>query len=124
MLAGIYMVGAWLAQATVTTNPAVNGTSGTIRLKEDVNVAPNKVAIPGSDQVQSVVNGMAGWGLILALAAMIIAGVIWAFGAQSQNHHQATQGKRGVLIAAGAAALMTAAPAFVNWASGLGTAIK
>jgi len=107
MLAGIYAFGAWLGQATAP-----------------VTINPTKTNIPGSKEVESVVSGMAGWGLVLSLAAMIIAGVIWAFGAQSQNHHQATQGKRGVLIAAGCAALMTAAPAFINWAQGLGSTVK
>lgn len=76
--------------------------------------------IPGSQQLNSVISGLRGWGLLLAGAAIVISAVIWAFGANSQNSQQATAGKRGVLIAIAAAILIGAGPVLINWAFGLG----
>lgn len=89
----------------------------------NTNVGTNPNGIPGSEVLETLVGGLRGWGLILALAAIVIAGIIWAFGAQSQNAAQATQGRRGVLIALGVAALIAAAPLLVGWAEGLGKGV-
>jgi len=99
-------VGAFLGQVQNTTVDANGGT------------------MPGLNAVQDVVNSIARFGIVLCLGAMLVAAVIWAFGAQSQNHNQATQGKRGVLIAAGAAALIIASDQFINWAQGLGNSVS
>ena len=79
------------------------------------NTAPDAKGIPGADRLTSIVSGLGGWGLILCVAAIVIAAIIWAFGAQSQNQAQATQGKKGVLIAILCAAIIIAAPKLVQW---------
>jgi len=86
-------------------------------------IKPNEAGIPGTAQVSQVIGGMMWWGLLLAGAALIISAVIWAFGANSQNSQQATAGKRGVLIAVGAAVIIGAGQAFIEWAYTLGTGV-
>ena len=85
-----------------------------------VDLHPDSGAIPGGPQLQQVVNGMAGLGLIAAVGATVIAAVVWAFGSHSQNLHQTHAGKRGVLIGAGAAGVIGAAAALVNFFVKLG----
>jgi len=63
------------------------------------------------------------WSLLACILAIIIAAVIWAWGSQSQNAAQATQGKKGVLVAIGAAAVIVAAGALVEWGASFGDAI-
>ena len=65
-------------------------------------------------------DGLYSWSLILILAALVVAAIAWAWGAQS-NHHGATSGgRRGVLIAAGAGLLVGMAPQIVNFFYGIG----
>lgn len=80
--------------------------------------------IPGAEKAVGIVSGLRGWGLILCVGAIVIAAIIWAFGAQSQNQAQATQGKKGVLIAILCAAVIIAAPELVKWGTGFGDGIK
>ena len=84
------------------------------------NIGVNADEIPGKDKALSIVSGLRGWGLILCVGAIVIAAIIWAFGAQSQNQAQATQGKKGVLVAILCAAVIIAAPGLVEWGTGLG----
>lgn len=88
------------------------------------NTAPDAAGIPGADRLTSIVSGLGGWGLILCVAAIVIAAIIWAFGAQSQNQAQATQGKKGVLIAVLCAAIIIAAPELVTWGIKFGEGFK
>ena len=85
-----------------------------------VTVNPNAQALPGGQQLTQVVNGLAAFALIGAVAGLIIAAVVWAFGAHSQNPHHAQVGKRGVLFAAGAAGIIGASAALVNFMVNLG----
>ncbi len=87
-------------------------------------ISPDADQIPGSEQLTKVIGGMMGWGLLLAGAALIISAVIWAFGANSQNSQQATAGKRGVLIAVGAAVIIGAGQVFIQWAFDLGQQVS
>lgn len=87
-------------------------------------VKPNADDIPGADRLLKIVNGLGGWGLILCVAAIVIAAIIWAFGAQSQNQAQATQGKKGVLVAILCAAIIIAAPELIKWGADFGGGFK
>ena len=81
----------------------------------DVVLNPNASSLPGSGTLQTITNGMAGWGLILALVAVVFGAVTWALGSHSQNVHHAASGRRTVLVAGGAALLIGAAPILVNF---------
>lgn len=93
-------------------------------LAQAVDARPDPAQLPGGEILQSLTNGIMGWGLILALAALMISAVGWALGANSQNHHYALAGKRGVLISGLAALLIGAAPAIVNFFFNTGTTVR
>jgi hypothetical protein len=80
-----------------------------------VNLSPNLSSLPGGGTLQSLVNGVAGWALIIALAALVIGAVSWALGSHSHNVHQSMAGRRAVLVSAAAALLIGAAPELINF---------
>ena len=89
-------------------------------LLAQVDVSPNLKALPGGDQLKQVVDGLAAFAMIGTAAGLIIAALVWAFGAHSQNPHHAHVGKKGVLFAAGAAGIIGAAAGLVNFMVNLG----
>ena len=89
----------------------------------DVVLNPTPTALPGSGTLQQLANGIAGWGLILSLIAVVIGAVTWAMASHSQNVHHAMTGRRTVLVAGGAALLIGAAPVLINFFFSAGTGI-
>jgi Family of unknown function (DUF6112) len=81
---------------------------------------PNLAKLPGGGTLEALVNGVAGWALIGALAALVVGALAWAFGAHSHNVHQATSGRRAVLTSGAAALLIGAAPILINFFFNLG----
>jgi hypothetical protein len=89
----------------------------------DVVLNPTPTALPGSGTLQQMANGIAGWGLILALIAVVVGAVTWALASHSQNVHHAMTGRRTVLVAGGAALLIGAAPILINFFFSAGTGL-
>jgi hypothetical protein len=85
-----------------------------------VNVQPDMGALPGGSTLQTLTNGIAGWTLMIALIALLVGAASWAIGAHSQNYHQSSVGKRTVLVSAGAALLIGAAPELINFFFSMG----
>ena len=85
---------------------------------------PNSDGLPGSQALQQLVGGLAFWGLLAALAGLIISAAVWALSAHGGNYHHAGMGKRGTLISAGAALLIGAAPAIVAFFEDLGNTVS
>lgn len=85
-----------------------------------INIGPNSTGLPGIDQLKLIVGSAMTFGLILSVLAMIIAAVVWGYGANSANPHMASRGKTGVLVACGAAVICGASVALINffWAVG------
>jgi hypothetical protein len=81
---------------------------------------PNPNGLPGSSALQQLINGLAFWGLLAALAGLIISSGVWALSAHSGNYQHATMGRRGTIISATAAFLVGAAPAIVTFFENLG----
>lgn len=81
----------------------------------DVTLHPNASSLPGSSTLQHLINGLAGWALILALAGLVIGAVAWALGSHSQNFHQSVVGRRAVLVSGLAALIIGAAPTLINF---------
>lgn len=86
----------------------------------DISITPNSTGLPGIAQLQQIVGAVMTVGLILSVLALIIAAIVWGFGASSSNPHLASRGKLGVLVACGAAIICGAAVALVNFAWGVG----
>lgn len=85
-----------------------------------LNIDPNTTGLPGIAQLKLIVGSAMTFGLILSVLALIIAAVVWGYGANSANPHLASRGKTGVLVACGAAVICGASVALINffWAVG------
>lgn len=86
----------------------------------DVSLAPDAGALPGSNALQSLANGIAAWALIISLVGLVAGAAIWAIGSHSSNMSQTYTGKRTLIASAGAAVLIGAAPTFINFFFHLG----
>jgi hypothetical protein len=80
-----------------------------------VSLNPSMSGLPGGAELQNLANALGSWSLIAALAALIIGAALWALGSHSQNYHQASAGKKAVLVSAAAALLIGAAPSIINF---------
>ncbi len=81
----------------------------------DVTLQPSVTSLPGGALLQQIANGLGAWALILALIGLIIGAAMWAIGAHSNNYQQSYSGRKTVLASGGAALVIGAAPALVNF---------
>jgi hypothetical protein len=89
-----------------------------------VKVNPDPAGLPGSPQLQGLIDGLAFWMLLAALAGVLIGAGIWALAAHSNNHHWSAKGRSGALVSACAALVIGAAGPIINFAVGLGSEVK
>ena len=74
-----------------------------------IDIDPNSNGLPGIEQLRTIVGAVMTIGLILAVLALIVSAIVWAYGSNSSNPHLAGRGKLGVLISCGAAVVCGAA---------------
>ena len=84
-------------------------------MRNNIDIRPNSDALPGIAQLQDIVGAIMTVGLVLSVLAVIIAAIVWAFGANSSNPHLGSRGKTGVLVGLGAALICGAAVSGVNF---------
>ena len=89
----------------------------------DIDITPNDDGLPGIAALKTIVGAVMTFGLVLAVLALIISAVVWAYGANSSNPGLAGRGKFGVLISAGAAILCGAAVSLINFFWNVGQTI-
>ena len=89
-------------------------------LAQTVRVDPDPKLLPGGAQLQQIVNGLAGLALIALAGAAVAGAVAWAYGSWGSNYQAIGTGKRMVLVSAGAALVVGAAPALINFFRALG----
>jgi|GEM_PF-3984892 hypothetical protein len=82
-------------------------------------VTPDTTA-PGVESLQHLVDALAAYALIAALAAIIIGGISWALGERLGMERAASVGKGGVLAGFGLGLLVGAATALVTFAVNTG----
>ncbi|MDR7381242.1 DUF6112 family protein [Promicromonospora iranensis] len=111
------------AATHASEHAALFATKLAARLPRDVDIRPNTDGLPGIPQLKEIVGAIMSIGLILAVVALIIAAIVWAFGANSSNPHLAGRGKTGILVAAAAGVVCGAAVALVNFGWDLGQQI-
>jgi len=80
-----------------------------------VSLNPSAGGLPGSGTLQSLINGVAFWALLAALAGLVIGAATWALGAHTNNYQNATSGRRAVLVSGAAALVIGAAPSLLNF---------
>lgn len=95
-----------------------------MKLLAGVDVSPDPTQLPGGPQIQQILNGLAGWALMAALAGLLISVMAWALGSFSGNYHAVSKGKVGVLVCAAAAVIAGGAAPIINFFSNLGSHIS
>ena len=88
-----------------------------------IDIDPNGTCLPGIEQLRTIVGAVMTVGLILAVLALIVSAIVWAYGANSSNPHLAGRGKIGVLVSCGAAIICGASVALINFFWGVGQAV-
>lgn len=88
-----------------------------------VDVRPDPAGLPGTAQLQTVVNGLAWWALLACVAAVLIGAGAWAFGSRAGNYSAVGNGKS--LVAGGIIGgfLVGAASAIVNFFTSVGSGV-
>jgi hypothetical protein len=89
----------------------------------DVTVSPGGT-LPGTAQLQQLINGFGTWALMAALAGMLAGAAMWALGHHSANYQQSANGRKGLLVSGVAALVIGAAPTLINFFFGLGQAVQ
>lgn len=89
----------------------------------DPGIHPNSTGLPGIAVLRQIVGALLTWGLLACVAGLVISVIVWALGHQSGNYNHTSNGKTGVLVAAGGAILIGGANAIVAFFSGLGAGI-
>src|SRR5258708_23274135 len=79
----------------------------------DVTVTPG-AKLPGTDQLQTLINGLGTWALMAALVGMLLGAALWPLGHHSSNYQQAANRRKGLLFAAFAALIVPAAPPLLH----------
>jgi hypothetical protein len=85
------------------------------RVVLDVSLTPDPSKLPGGGTLSDLMNGLAGWGLILVVGVFAFGGASWALGSATSNMSWAERGKQTVIVAALAALLIGAAAIIVNF---------
>jgi hypothetical protein len=85
-----------------------------------MNVFPDFGGLTGIDGLRDVVGALLTITLIASVAALVVSGIVWAFGASSGNYQLASRGRTGVLVALGVAVLAGGGVALLNWLISVG----
>jgi hypothetical protein len=88
-----------------------------------VTVNPDPGKLPGGPQIQTLLDGLAGWALLASLAGLLISSMAWALGSFGGNYNAVSRGKTGVIVCAACALIAGAAAPIVNFFSNLGQAV-
>lgn len=98
--------------------------SSSVLAVRDVSVDPKPSGLPGSDVLQGLIDGLAFWALLACLGGMVVAAAVWAWASHANNHHYSANGRRGLLVSAGAALAVGAAAAIINFFAEAGSKVQ
>lgn len=93
-------------------------------LAYDPGITPTDGGLPGLDVLKKVVNSINMFGIIAVVGALAVSLGVWAWGHHSGGHQAEANGKKGAVVAAGAALGLGAANGIVAFFSALGTQVK
>ncbi|MGF1425457.1 DUF6112 family protein [Kitasatospora sp. LaBMicrA B282] len=91
-----------------------------VQLAYDPGITPNEGGLPGLAVLKEVMGSINLFAIIAIVGAMAVSAGVWAWGHHSGGHQAEANGKKGVLVSAGAALLIGAANGIVAFFSGLG----
>ncbi|MGA8211006.1 MAG: DUF6112 family protein [Nocardioidaceae bacterium] len=94
-----------------------------VRPPHNIDISPNSNGLPGIGELRTVVGASMTAGLVLAVLALVISAVVWAYGANASNPHVAGRGKFGVLVALGSAIVTGASVTLVNFFWNVGQSV-
>ncbi|AWL37184.1 MULTISPECIES: DUF6112 family protein [Streptomyces] len=94
-----------------------------IQLAYDPGISPQGGGLPGLAVLKNVVNSINMFGIIAVVGALAVSLGVWAWGHHSGGHQAEANGKKGVLVAAGAALGLGAANGIVAFFSSLGSQV-
>jgi hypothetical protein len=90
----------------------------------NVTATPDPTALPGSNVLQQLVNGVEAWSLAVALIGAFVGAAMWALASHAHNPHYAARGRMAAVISGASALVIGAGPGLVNFFQHLGTTAK
>lgn len=94
-----------------------------VQLAYDPGITPNEGGLPGLGVLKQVMGSVNLFGIIPVVGALAVSACVWAWGHRSGGHQAEANGKKGVLVSAGAALLLGATNGMVAFFSTLGTQV-
>lgn len=88
-----------------------------------VNITPNSSGLPGISQGETIVGALLTFGVIAAVAGLIMGAMVWAVGHHSSNPQVVSRGKTGVMAGVVAAILCGGAMAIINFFFNIGAGL-
>ncbi|MFF4871489.1 DUF6112 family protein [Streptomyces sp. NPDC000961] len=94
-----------------------------LQLAYDPGITPKGGGLPGLSVLKNVVSSINMFGLIAVVGALAVSLGVWAWGHHTGGHQAEANGKKGALVAAGAALGLGAANGIVTFFSALGSQV-
>lgn len=95
-----------------------------VQLAYNPGVTPREGGLPGLSVLKEVMGSINLFGIIAVVGALAVSAGVWAWGHHSGGHQAEANGKKGVLVSAGAALLLGAANGIVAFFSSLGSQVR
>ncbi|MER6531715.1 DUF6112 family protein [Streptomyces sp. NPDC001508] len=93
-------------------------------LAYDPGITPKGGGLPGLSVLKNVVNSINLFGIVAVVGALAVSLAVWAWGHHSGGHQAEANGKKGAVVAAGAALGLGAANGIVAFFSALGSQVR
>ncbi|MER8036632.1 DUF6112 family protein [Streptomyces zaomyceticus] len=108
-----------MSPATLTALPYDH-----LLLAFDPGVSPKGGGLPGLEVLRTVVNSINLFGIVAVVGALAVSLGVWAWGHHTGGHQAEANGKKGAVVAAGAALGLGAANGIVAFFSALGSQVQ
>ncbi|MEE1838039.1 DUF6112 family protein [Streptomyces sp. SP17KL33] len=95
-----------------------------IQLAYDPGISPKGGGLPGLTVLKNVVNSINLFGIVAVVGALAVSLGVWAWGHHTGGHQAEANGKKGAVVAAGAALGLGAANGIVTFFSALGSQVR
>ncbi|MFE2942927.1 DUF6112 family protein [Streptomyces sp. NPDC059096] len=95
-----------------------------VQLAYDPGITPKDGGLPGLAVLKNVVNSINLFGIVAVVGALAVSLGVWAWGHHSGGHQAEANGKKGAVVAAGAAIGLGAANGIVRFFSALGSQVQ